>query len=78
MDKVLRPERLDADPKTHAANEWTHWKKTFENFMKVLPEENLDKLGVLINHVSPSIFEHIEKCTTVLMIQQLTHLRNSL
>ena len=63
MDKLLRPERLDADPKTHATNEWLHWKKTFENFMKVLPEKDLDKLGLLINHVSPNLFECIENCT---------------
>ena len=64
MDKVLRPERLDTDPNSGtAAKEWLHWRRTFENFMAVLPQEGLDKLAVLSNFVSPSIFQHIEDCT---------------
>lgn len=31
--------------------------------MAVLPQEDLDKLAVLSNFVSPSIFQHIEDCT---------------
>ena len=31
--------------------------------MAVLPQEGLDKLAVLSNFVSPSIFQHIEDCT---------------
>lgn len=63
MDKVLRPERLETDPNSGAAaKEWLHWKRTFENFMAVLPREDLDKLAVLSNFVSPSIFQHIEDC----------------
>ena len=34
-----------------------------ENFMAVLPQKDLDKLAVLSNFVSPSIFQHIEDCT---------------
>ena len=64
MDKVLWPERLDTDPNSGtAAKEWLHWRRTFENFMAVLPQEGLDKLAVLSNFVSPSIFQHIEDCT---------------
>ena len=64
MDNVLRPERLDTDPNSGtAAKEWLHWRRTFENFMAVLPQEGLDKLAVLSNFVSPSIFQHIEDCT---------------
>ena len=64
MDKVLRPERLDTDPNSEtAAKEWLHWRRTFEKFMAVLPQEGLDKLAVLSNFVSPSIFQHIEDCT---------------
>ena len=63
MEKVLRPERLETDPSSStAAKEWLHWKRTFENFMSVLPQESLDKLAVLANFVSPSIFQHIEEC----------------
>ena len=64
MDKVLRPERLETDPSSNtAAKEWLHWKRTFENFMAVLPQEDLNKLAVLANYVSPSIFQYIEECT---------------
>ena len=60
MEKVLRPERLDADPSSaEAAQEWTHWKATFTNFLATLPEENLNKRSVLINFVSPKIFSFI-------------------
>ena len=31
--------------------------------MAVLPQDDLDKLSVLANFVSPSIFQHIEECT---------------
>ena len=31
--------------------------------MAVLPQRDLDKLSVLANYVSPSIFQHIEDCT---------------
>ena len=31
--------------------------------MAVLPHKDLDKLAVLSNFVSPSIFQHIEDCT---------------
>ena len=64
MDKVLRPERLETDPSSNtAAKEWLHWKRTFENFMAVLPQEDLNKLAVLANYVSSSIFQYIEDCT---------------
>ena len=33
----------------------------FENFMAVLPTEDLDMLAVLANFVSPSIFQHVEE-----------------
>ena len=64
MDNVLRPERLETDPNSgEASKEWLHWKRTFDNFLAVLPQTNLDKLSVLANFVSPSIFQHIEECT---------------
>ena len=64
MDKVLRPERLETDPNSgEASKEWLHWKRTFDNFLAVLPQDDLDKLSVLANFVSPSIFQHIEECT---------------
>ena len=60
MEKVLLPERLDADPSTAtAAQEWLHWKTTFTNFLDSLPQDNLNKRSVLINFVSPRIFSLI-------------------
>ena len=64
MDKVLRPERLETDPNSsEASKEWLDWKRTFENFLTVLPQENLNKLTVLENYVMPTIFQHIEDCS---------------
>ena len=64
MDKVLRPERLETDPNSSVASkEWLHWKRTFENFLPVLPQAGLDKLSILTNYVSPMIYQYIEECT---------------
>ena len=60
MDRLLRPERLDTDPNAvSAAQEWTHWSKTFQNFLAVLPAEGLSKLGVLTNFVSLQTVPHM-------------------
>ena len=64
MDKVLRPHHLETDPNTgEASKEWLYWKQTFDNFLAVLPQEDLNKLSVLVNFISPAIFHHIEECT---------------
>ena len=64
VERLLKPDRLNTDPNAStASNEWLHWLRTFENFLAVLPQERLDKLGVLTNHVSPKIFMYIEECT---------------
>ena len=55
MDNILRPERLETDPNSgEASKEWIHWKRTFDNFLAVLPQTGLNKLSVLANFVSPS------------------------
>ena len=65
MDKVLRPERLSCDPsEPESAQEWIHWKATFVNFLSTLPQENLNRKGVLINFVSPRNFRYIEDADT--------------
>ncbi|XP_020901303.1 uncharacterized protein LOC110239892 [Exaiptasia diaphana] len=64
IDKVLRPERFNADPSSAGASKsWIHWCRTFENFLAVLTEEDLDKFGVLTNFISPTVFEYVEGCT---------------
>ena len=63
MDKVLRPERLGADPNSsEASKDWLHWRRTFQNFLAVLDREGLDNLGVLTNFLSPRIYQYIEDC----------------
>ncbi|KAK3880809.1 hypothetical protein Pcinc_014730 [Petrolisthes cinctipes] len=65
MERLLRPERFDSDPSSSAApQEWRHWFMTFENFLGALPQENQNKLSLLINFISPRIYETISECTT--------------
>ena len=65
MDKALRPGRFDCSPNTTVAKkQFAHWFKTFENYLAVLPEEDLNKLNVLVNFLSPNVFELITECTT--------------
>lgn len=65
MDKFLKPSRLDADPSLAiSTKEWTHWLKTFENFLASLPQEGLNKFDILINFMSPKIYSYVEDCTT--------------
>lgn len=68
MERLLRPERLDTDPNSNsAAKEWTHWFRTFENFLEVIPSEDptqLNKLGILTNYITPKVFEVISDCAS--------------
>ena len=65
MDRLLRPDKLHADPSSSTGSkDWLHWLSTFQNFLTVLPGEELDHLSILTNNVSPRIFEYIEHCTT--------------
>jgi len=41
----------------------TSLEMNLDNFLAVLPQRDLDKLSILANYVSPSIFQHIEECT---------------
>ena len=61
----MKPERLDCDPSSPtAAQEWKHWLQTFKTFITALPQENLNKLGLLVNFVSSRIYESISDCST--------------
>ena len=65
MDKVLKPERFDASPNSaEAAKQWRHWLITFENFLAALPQQGLNKLRVLVNYVSPDVYELIGEAET--------------
>lgn len=74
MYRFLKPERFDLDPAStqHAANQWMHWKRTFENFLQE-SEDSLEvetklsdavKLRLLVNHISPTVYEYIINCST--------------
>ena len=63
MDKALRPERFEGSANTAtSAKEFTHWFKTLENYLGSLPQENLNKLSILTNLVSPSVYEYFSEC----------------
>ena len=65
MEHLLRPERLDTDPSSPtAAQDWKHWVQTFKNFLSAISQDEVDKLGLLTNYVSPKVFESISECTT--------------
>ena len=60
MDKVLRPDRFDVEPNDEkATKQWRHWYQTFGNFLRSIDgqNQNLNKLDVLTNFVSPEVYE---------------------
>ena len=62
MEKFMRPERFDGHQGTSAA-QWKHWHRTFSNFLTKCGElSQSDKLELLINHISPDVFENISDC----------------
>ena len=65
MDKVLRPERFDTKPNAQdASKSWRHWLTTFENFVEAIPDEEVNKLNVLINYVSSEVYQLFYEATT--------------
>ena len=63
MDKFFRPEKLDVDPNSsNAGKSWEHWFRTFDNFILSINEPNLNKLNLLVNFVSPTVYEYISEC----------------
>lgn len=65
MDRYLRPDRFDTDINSpDASRQWTHWLRTFQAFLKRVQVEDSDKLDMLVNFLSSSIYEHIAECDT--------------
>lgn len=65
MDKILRPERFDADPNVQSASViWKHWFRTFNTFITKAETTERDKLDILINYVAPTVYEYIAECKT--------------
>ena len=64
MEKFLRPDRFDALPNATGSDKaWLHWRRTFTSFLDSVSAdyESLNKLDVLVNHVSPAIYEFISE-----------------
>ena len=71
MDSLLKPTRFECEHTSPAAGEsWSHWKKTFSNFIKAIKKktpaegEEVDCLDLLVNYVSPTIYTYIADCDT--------------
>ena len=70
MDSHLKPSRFDSDHSSSTASkEWQHWKKTFSNFVKAVKKkaptgEEVDTLDLLVNYVSPNIYDFISDSKT--------------
>ncbi len=65
MERALRPNRFDVQPDTPTSEkEYKYWLRTLDNYLAVLPQDNLDKLKILTNHLSPAVFEYISEENT--------------
>ena len=68
MDKFLRPERFDCDPDdANATPEWKHFKATFDSFIGAITVpagQTVNRLQLLKNHVSSTVFAKISDMTT--------------
>ena len=64
MDKFLRPGRFNVILNARGSDKvWRHWKKTFTNFLTSIAEHEPNNFNLLINYVSPEVFEYISGCT---------------
>ena len=65
MDRLLRPDRFDVEPSDPGATKkWLHWLRTFQNFISSLTDaQQLNKLNLLINYISPNVFEFVSDST---------------
>ena len=66
MDTYLKPACFSTEHSTPtAAKEWTHWLRTFKNFLEAVKKKGeggaVDKLGILTNYISAGVFEYIEQ-----------------
>ena len=65
MEKHLRPERFYSNPNSSkSSKEWNHWFKTLENFFLSSESTSDEKLRILINFVSPIVYEYISDSLT--------------
>ena len=72
MDKVLRPERFDADPNeasSRPTKRWQHWQTTFENFLETIEGDNLNKLNVQSTFYLPRFTNSLAKLRVMKMLE---------
>ena len=63
MDRFLRPERFDTTPDSpDAAKSWKHWLRTFNSFLTSVADRNPNKLDLLINYLSPTVYDYVADC----------------
>ena len=59
MERVLCPDKLDADPNSPSAEkEYKYWQKTFDNFIDEGGEQAPDRFRCLTKYVSASVHEN--------------------
>lgn len=65
MERFAQPVRFDADPYSpDAAAQWTHWYRTFSHFIQCIESHNPNKLELLINYLSPTVYQSVSLCPT--------------
>ena len=65
MDRFLRPERFDTSPDSpDAAKSWKHWLRTFNSFLTSVADRDPNKLDLLINYLSPTVYDYVADCAT--------------
>ena len=73
MDKALRPDQFDCLPKTPVSTkEFSHCFKLFQDFLNVLPQQNLDKLTKLTYFLNQTVYVlilNVQRNTTLFLCQ---------
>ena len=73
MDKLLKPKYFDVLPTdSNAASVFKYWIATFESFLQAVetvqaaigPSEGVNRRGLLVNFLAPSVYQYIEDCET--------------
>ena len=63
MDTFFCPERFECDPSSAESDkQWTHWLRTFENFISAITTQKIDKFALSTYCVAPSVYEYIADC----------------
>jgi len=68
MDRLLKPEKLTADPTASDSRQVNkHWLRTFERFITAVEaacnedDPEMDKYGLLVNYISSDVYAYVEE-----------------